>query len=56
MSYRALKRQLQLDDDALEALKDELIYAKQLAVDEDGPSAGLDRGGGPAPSEPISTV
>jgi class 3 adenylate cyclase/predicted ATPase len=36
VSYRALKQQLALDDDYLEALKDELIYAKQLAVDEDG--------------------
>jgi hypothetical protein len=36
LSYRALKRQFALDDEDLEALKDELIYAKQLAVDEDG--------------------
>ena len=36
VSYRALKRQLALDDDYLEDLKDELIYAKQLAVDEEG--------------------
>ncbi|MCB1811467.1 MAG: hypothetical protein KDK04_07070, partial [Candidatus Competibacteraceae bacterium] len=34
ISYRALKLQLQLDDDHLEALKDELIYARQLALDE----------------------
>jgi hypothetical protein len=34
--YRALKLQLQLDDDAIEALKDELIYAQHAAVDEDG--------------------
>jgi class 3 adenylate cyclase len=27
---------LQLDDEILEDLKDDLIYAKQLAVDEDG--------------------
>ena len=31
-----LKRQFQLDDEILEDLKDDLIYAKQLAVDEDG--------------------
>src|SRR5262249_10547411 len=31
-----LKLRLQLDDDLLEALKDDLIYAKKLAVDEDG--------------------
>jgi len=36
VSYRALKRQFALDDEDLEALKDELIYAKRLAVDEDG--------------------
>ena len=36
VSYRALKLQLQLDDDAIEALKDELIYAQHVAVDEDG--------------------
>ncbi len=36
VSYRALKRQLALDDDYLEDLKDELIYAKHLAADEDG--------------------
>jgi len=27
---------LQLDDDTLEALKEDLIYAKQVAVDEEG--------------------
>jgi class 3 adenylate cyclase/predicted ATPase len=36
LSYRALKRQFALDDEDLDALKDELIYAKRLAVDEDG--------------------
>ena len=36
VAYRALKLQFQLDDDHLEALKDDLIYAKRLAVDEDG--------------------
>ena len=35
VSYRALKLQLQLDDDAIEALKDELIYAQHVAVNED---------------------
>ena len=33
--YRALKVRFQLDDDFLEAVKDELIYAKKLAMDED---------------------
>jgi hypothetical protein len=36
LSYRVLKLRLQLDDDILEALKEDLIYAKQLAVDEEG--------------------
>jgi predicted ATPase/class 3 adenylate cyclase len=36
VSYRALKVQLHLDDEAIEALKDELIYAQHVAVDEDG--------------------
>jgi hypothetical protein len=36
LAYRVLKRRFQLDDDLLEDLKDDLIYAKQLAVDEEG--------------------
>src|SRR5215470_5596454 len=36
LAYRVLKRRLQLDDDLLEDLKDDLIYAKKLAVDEEG--------------------
>jgi predicted ATPase/class 3 adenylate cyclase len=36
VAYRALQLQFQLDDDIIEALKDELIYAKRLAMDEDG--------------------
>jgi predicted ATPase/class 3 adenylate cyclase len=36
VSYRALKVQFSLDDDQLEALQDELIEAKRLAVDERG--------------------
>jgi class 3 adenylate cyclase len=35
VSYRALKVRFQLDDDLLEAVKDELIYAKKLAMDEE---------------------
>src|SRR5215471_4820766 len=34
VSYRALKMQFELSDDGIEALKDELIYAQQLAVDD----------------------
>jgi class 3 adenylate cyclase/predicted ATPase len=36
VSYRALKRRFDLDDDDLEDLKDEIIAAKQLASDEHG--------------------
>src|SRR5216683_4739681 len=36
LSYRVLKLCLQLDDETLEDLKDDLIYAKKLAVDEEG--------------------
>jgi class 3 adenylate cyclase/predicted ATPase len=35
VSYRALKRRFDLDDDYLEDVKDEFIYAKKLAVDEE---------------------
>src|SRR5437016_13422663 len=36
LSYRVLKLRFQLDDETLEALKEDLIYAKKLAVDEEG--------------------
>jgi hypothetical protein len=36
VAYRTLKRQFQLDEDALEDLKTELIKAQRLAVDEEG--------------------
>lgn len=36
VSYRALKVRFSLDDDLLEALKDEIIYAQKVATDEDG--------------------
>src|SRR5712691_2681507 len=35
LTYRTLKLQFHLDDEHLEALKDELIYGQRLAVDED---------------------
>ena len=35
ISYRTLKPRFALDDDSLEDVKDELIYAKKLARDED---------------------
>jgi hypothetical protein len=36
VTYRALKRQFQLDDEALADLRDELIKASQVATDEHG--------------------
>jgi class 3 adenylate cyclase/tetratricopeptide (TPR) repeat protein len=36
VSYRALKRRFDLDEDYLEDVKAEIIQAKKLAVDEDG--------------------
>jgi predicted ATPase/class 3 adenylate cyclase len=36
VAYRTLQVQFNLDDNALEALKDELLYAQQVAQDEDG--------------------
>ena len=50
VSYRALKRQFELDDNYLEDLKDELIYAKKLAVDEDGRVLVWIGGAGPTPA------
>lgn len=35
LTYGTLKRQFELDDAALEDLKEELIYGQRLAVDED---------------------
>ncbi len=35
VSYRAMKVRFDLDDDHLEAVKDELIYAQQVAAEED---------------------
>ena len=37
VSYRALKVQFHLDDEQLDALKEELRYAHRGAVEEDGP-------------------
>src|SRR5262244_397055 len=36
LTYRTLQRQFQLDDAALEDLKEELIYGQRLAADEEG--------------------
>jgi class 3 adenylate cyclase/predicted ATPase len=58
LSYRVLKLRLQLDDDTLEALKEDLIYAKKLAVDEEGKvlvwmgDIGSPSVSGPTPAQP----
>src|SRR5215510_1395486 len=36
LTYRALRYQFQLDDDGLEALKEELIEAQRVAADDNG--------------------
>ena len=36
VTYRALKVQFHLDDEALEALKEELLYARPQVVDDEG--------------------
>src|SRR5215510_7656422 len=36
ITYRALKREFNLDDEALEDLKSELIDGRRVAADEDG--------------------
>ena len=53
LSYRALKVRFALDDDHLEALKEEIIEAKQLAVDEHGKVL-VWTGSAPSPPTPAS--
>ena len=56
VTYRALKVQFQLDDEALEALRDELIEAQHVAADEAGKILVWtgDAGSSPAPApEPV---
>jgi class 3 adenylate cyclase/predicted ATPase len=54
LSYRALKRQFDLDDEYLEDLKLELIKVQQLAVDQDGEML-VWTGEAGTKSEPISS-
>jgi hypothetical protein len=64
VTYRALKLQLQLDDDQLEALKDELLYAHPQVVDDAGrgllwagaPEAALPISRGPRPDSGLGTA
>ena len=55
LSYRALKLRFDINDDYIEGIKDELIYAKKLAVDEE--NRVLVRAGGhasaAAPPQPL---
>src|SRR5215475_13901780 len=55
LAYRVLKRRLQLDDDLVEDLKDDLIYAKKLAVDEEGKVLVWTGAPGTAPAAPAET-
>src|SRR6516165_668744 len=55
VTYRALKRQFQLDDDVLEDLKEELMYGQRLAVDEDGRVL-VWTGGASRPPEAIASL
>src|SRR5262249_37017674 len=52
VAYRTLQVQFNLDDNALEALKDELLYAQQVAQDEDGRVL-VWTGGTATPSSPL---
>ena len=58
VSYRALKRRFDLDDDTLEDIKSELIDAKRLAADEDGKvlvwTGGAEPDDSPAPRVPAA--
>ena len=57
VTYRALKLQFQLDDEAIEALRDELIEAQHLAADEAGKvliwTGDAGSSPAPAPAEPV---
>src|SRR4029450_8454183 len=50
VSYPTLKRQFQLDDEALEDLKIELIDSQRLAADEQGTGLGWAGAGGGRPA------
>ena len=52
MTYRTLRLQFQLDEEQLEALKEALIDAERLAVDEDGRVLVWMGGAEPPPSPP----
>ena len=58
LTYRMLQLQFHLDDEHLEALKDELIYGQRVAADEDGRVlvwTGETRTAAPAAAAPTAT-
>ena len=55
LTYGTLKRQFQLDDAALEDLKDELIKGQRLAVDEEGKSWSGRATRAPRPDRPATS-
>jgi hypothetical protein len=55
VSYRALKLQFNLDNDYLEGLKEELIEAKRVAIDEEGRVLVWTGAAAPAPA-PVQEV
>ena len=56
LTYSTLKRQFQLDDAALEDLKNELIEGQRLAVDERGNVLVWTGGADPSSSSPLSSA
>src|SRR5438034_10875794 len=56
LTYGTLKRQFQLDDAALEDLKNELIEGQRLAVDERGNVLVWTGGADPSSSFPLSSA
>src|SRR6266545_4039758 len=59
VSYRALKLRFDINDDCIDGITDELIYAKKLAVDEENCVlvwAGNGEGTAEAPSQPPQSI
>jgi predicted ATPase/class 3 adenylate cyclase len=56
MTYRTLKRQFQLDDEALDDLAVELIKGQRLAVDEDGEVLVWTGSTGTSPAPPVAPL
>ena len=56
VTYRALKLQFNLDDDHLEALKDEILYAHPHMVNDDGRGLVWTGDARPAPSPAMTPL